>query len=70
MNFLVFRDFSRIFLNFFGFILNLFIFKINKNIFFIYHVDMALRLRVDTWRHMRAPRVTHVCASFSTRLSG
>ena len=69
INFLIFRDFSRIFSNFSEFILNLFIFQIIQ-IFFIYHVDVALRIHVKTLRRMRTPRAAHVRLSLSVRLSG
>ena len=60
MNFLIFRDFSRLFLNFYKF--KLIYFELNSIYIYIYIyiyiscVDVAAdMLRIATWRHMDTP---------------
>ena len=75
MNFLIFRDFSRIFLNLTEF--NLIYVKLNSLIYPVLMRQMMWHERKNrlTWQHLRPPHVTHVymsrvfeCACLSARV--
>ena len=62
MNFLIFREFSRIFLNFSKFILDLFQFYKNKSYHFLSLVDVAVDAASVCTRHVAMYVYRHVCA--------